>query len=80
MVIPSIYILGTIFKVISSSSSNCLLSITSNHEKNLFFSMLKSLYQIPNLNMKCYKLNEKIGHTKLGKSLHTNSSKELDVR
>ena len=36
------------------------LSLTSNHEKNLFFSMLKSLYQIPNLNMKCYKLNEKL--------------------
>ena len=36
------------------------LSLTSNHEKTLFFSMLKALYQIPNLNMKCYKLNEKL--------------------
>ena len=36
------------------------LSLTSNHEKNLFFSMLKALYQIPNLNIKCYKLNEKL--------------------
>ena len=36
------------------------LSLTSNHEKNLFFSMLKALYQVPNLNMKCYKLNEKL--------------------
>ena len=34
------------------------LSLTSNQEKNLFFSMLKALYQIPNLNMKCYKLDE----------------------
>ena len=24
------------------------LSLTSNHEKNLFFSMLKALYQVPN--------------------------------
>jgi hypothetical protein len=36
------------------------LSLTSNHEKGLFFNMLKSLYQIPNLNMKCYKLDEKL--------------------
>ena len=36
------------------------LSLTSNNEKNSFFSMLKSLYQIPNLNMKCYKLNERL--------------------
>ena len=36
------------------------LSLTSNHEKNLFFSMLKALYQVPNLNLKCYKLNEKL--------------------
>ena len=36
------------------------LSLTSNQEKNLFFSMLKALYQIPNLNMKCYKLDEKL--------------------
>ena len=36
------------------------LSLTSNQEKNLFFSMLKVLYQIPNLNLKCYKLNEKL--------------------
>ena len=28
------------------------LSLTSNQEKNLFFSMLKALYQIQNLNMK----------------------------
>ena len=36
------------------------LSLTSNQEKNLFFSMLKALYQIQNLNMKCYKLDEKL--------------------
>ena len=36
------------------------LSLTSNQEKNLFFMMLKTLYQIPNLNMKCYKLDEKL--------------------
>ena len=30
------------------------LSLTSNHEKNLLFSMLKALYQVPNLNLKCY--------------------------
>ncbi len=36
------------------------LSLTSNQEKNLFFSMLKVLYQIQNLNMKCYKLDEKL--------------------
>jgi len=36
------------------------LSLTSNGEKMTFFTMLKSLYQIPNLNMKCYKLDEKL--------------------
>ena len=36
------------------------LSLTSNHEKQLFFNTLKVLYQIPNLNMKCYKLDEKL--------------------
>ena len=36
------------------------LSLTSNQEKKIFFSLLKVLYQIPNLNMKCYKLNEKL--------------------
>ncbi|MBQ7790412.1 MAG: DUF87 domain-containing protein [Bacilli bacterium] len=36
------------------------LSLTSNHEKQLFFNMLRVLYQIPNLNMKCYKLDEKL--------------------
>ena len=36
------------------------LSLTSNQEKSIFFSMFKVLYQIPNLNMKCYKLNEKL--------------------
>ena len=36
------------------------LSLTSNNEKNSFFGMLKGLYQIPNLNMKCYKLNERL--------------------
>ena len=35
------------------------LSLTSNQEKLMFFNMLKVLYQIPNLNMKCYKLDEK---------------------
>lgn len=36
------------------------LSLTSNQEKNNFFSCLKSLYQINDLNLKCYKLDEKI--------------------
>jgi conjugal transfer ATP-binding protein TraC len=36
------------------------LSLTSNQEKQIFFNMLKVLYQIPNLNMKCYKLDEKL--------------------
>lgn len=36
------------------------LSLTSNQEKSIFFNMLKFLYQIPNLTMKCYKLNEKL--------------------
>ena len=36
------------------------LSLTGDHEKNIFYSMLKALYQIPNLSMKCYKLNEKL--------------------
>lgn len=36
------------------------LSLTSNQEKLMFFNMLKVLYQIPNLNMKCYKLDEKL--------------------
>ena len=36
------------------------LSLTSKQEKNGFFSCLKSLYQIRGLNLKCYKLDEKI--------------------
>lgn len=36
------------------------LSLTSNHEKTLFFNILKTMYQIPNLNMKIYKLDEKL--------------------
>lgn len=36
------------------------LSLTSKSEKNNFFYFLKSLYQIKGLNMKCYKLDEKI--------------------
>ena len=43
------------------------LSLTSNQEKLMFFNMLKVLYQIPNLNIKCYKLDEK---------LNLNSNKE----
>ena len=43
------------------------LSLTSNQEKLIFFNMLKVLYQIPNLNIKCYKLDEK---------LNLNSNKE----
>ena len=39
------------------------LSLTSNQEKLMFFNMLKVLYQIPNLNMKCYKLDEKLNLT-----------------
>ena len=36
------------------------LSLTSKSEKNNFFYALKSLYQIRNLNLKCYKLDKKI--------------------
>lgn len=36
------------------------LSLTSNQEKNNFFFALKSLYQIRGLNLKCYKVDDKI--------------------
>ena len=36
------------------------LSLSSNQEKTNFFSSLKSLYQIKDLNLKCYKLDEPI--------------------
>lgn len=36
------------------------LSLTSNQEKNNFFFSLKSLYQIRGLNLKCYKVDDKI--------------------
>ena len=36
------------------------LSLTSKNEKTNFFHILKSLYQIKDLNLKCYKINEKI--------------------
>ena len=36
------------------------LSLSSNQEKTNFFNYLKSLYQIKDLNLKCYKLDEKI--------------------
>ena len=36
------------------------LSLTSKGEKLNFFQVLKSLYQIRGLNLKCYKLDEKI--------------------
>lgn len=36
------------------------LSLTSNQEKNRFFNNLKALYQIRNLNLKCYKIDEKL--------------------
>ena len=36
------------------------LSLTSKQEKQTFFSCLKSLYQIKDLNLKCYKLDEMI--------------------
>ena len=36
------------------------LSLSSNNEKSVFFNMLKSVYQIKNLNLKCYKLDEKL--------------------
>ncbi len=36
------------------------LSLTSKQEKRTFFSYLKSLYQVKGLNLKCYKLDEKI--------------------
>lgn len=36
------------------------LSLTSNHEKNIFFQLFKSFYQIPKLNIRYYKLDEKL--------------------
>ena len=36
------------------------LSLTSKNEKQSFFNSLKSLYQIKGLNLKCYKLDQKI--------------------
>ena len=36
------------------------LSLTSKYEKQNFFNALKSLYQIKGLNLKCYKLDQKI--------------------
>ena len=36
------------------------LSLTSKNEKQSFFYALKSLYQIKGLNLKCYKLDQKI--------------------
>ena len=36
------------------------LSLSSNQEKSNFFNYLKGLYQIKDLNLKCYKLDEKI--------------------
>jgi len=36
------------------------LSLASNHEKSTFFYFLKDLYQIKGLNLKCYKLDDKI--------------------
>ena len=41
------------------------LSLTSNSEKNNFFYTLKSLYQIKGLNLKCYKIDEKLNLNKL---------------
>ena len=63
------------------------LSLTSNHEKQLFFNMLKVLYQIPNLNMKCYKLDEKLNlnankenlDNKINKYLSDEAKQELLV-
>ena len=40
------------------------LSLTSRQEKNNFFFNLKALYQIKDLNLKCYKLDEKINLNK----------------
>ena len=36
------------------------LSLSSKQEKNNFFYLLKSLYQIKDLNLKCYKIDDKI--------------------
>ena len=36
------------------------LSLASKQEKNNFFATLKSLYQIKGLNLKCYKIDDKI--------------------
>lgn len=61
------------------------LSLTSNQEKLIFFNMLKSLYQIQNLNIKCYKLDEKLNlnankenlEEKIDKFKNDNSKKNL---
>ena len=44
----------------------------------IFFSMLESLYQIPNLNMKCYKLNEKLNLNANKVNLERKIEKSLD--
>ena len=36
------------------------LSLTSNQEKNNFFVTLKTLYQIRGINLKCYKIDDKL--------------------
>ena len=36
------------------------LSLTSNNQKNIFFQQLKYLYQIKDLNLRIYKLDDKI--------------------
>ena len=36
------------------------LSLSSNIEKKSFYHLLKQIYQIKNINMKCYKLDDKI--------------------
>ena len=49
---------GSVAKILEVQAID--LSLTSKSEKNNFFLMLKALYQIKDLNIKCYKLDEKL--------------------
>ena len=55
------------------------LSLSSNQERTNFFHTLKSLYQIKDLDLKCYKLDEKINlnNNKLNLSRLTEKYKDL---
>ncbi len=55
------------------------LSLASKQEKNNFFYILKDLYQIKNLNLKCYKLDDKINLNNNKISLDKQLEKFKDV-